>query len=431
MSIPIAPGVFDILPGEAKELWRSTHLWIYLESIIRKIAAEYAFQEIRTPLFERVELFKRGVGESSDIVSKEMYEFEDKGGRAMSLRPEGTAPVMRAFIENRLDQAAPLQKLFYIGPMFRYERSQAGRYRQHHQFGAEVIGSSAAEQDAECIDLLYTLYNRLGLSHLSVQINSIGDTASRSAFRSALVDYFRRYAGSLSEDSKTRLEQNPLRILDSKDPEDKKIAQGAPNIFDFLNEECRAHFQAVQTLLKQLKIPFEVNPLLVRGLDYYNQTVFEVTAGELGAQNSLAGGGRYDGLLKTLSGPDLPAIGFGTGLERIIQTMLKQQVPLPKPFAPEIFLIAMGEEAKLACFSLLHQLRSCGIPSQMDFSQRKLGKVMQYAHQIGAAHVIVMGENELKTETVEVKRMDTGEKSAYPLAELALRLQQQLQLVKL
>ena len=286
-----------------------------------------------------------------------------------------------------------------------------------------MIGSSAPEQDAECIDLLYTLYTRLGLSHLNVQINTIGDTASRTAFRTALTAYFRSHFNDLSEDSKTRLEQNPLRILDSKDPGDKKIARGAPLIYDFLNEECQAHFQAVQKLLKQLNIPFETNPLLVRGLDYYNHTVFEVTAGELGAQNSIAGGGRYDGLLKTLSGPDLPAIGFGTGLERIIQTMLKQNVPLPKPFAPEVFLIAMGDEAKTACFSLLHQLRLCGIPSQMDFSQRKLSKVMQYAHQIGAAHVIVIGENELKTETVELKRMDTGEKTAYPLADLAAQLQ--------
>lgn len=425
MSIPIAPGVFDIVPQESKEPWRASHLWTYLESLIRKTAAEYAFQEIRTPIFERVELFKRSVGESSDIVSKEMYDFEDKGGRAMSLRPEGTAPVMRSFIENRMDQTAPVQKLFYIGPMFRYERSQAGRYRQHHQFGAEVIGTSAPEQDVECIDLLYTLYSRLKLKNLNVQVNSIGDVESRTAFRAALVEYLKRYTNDLSEESKRRLELNPLRILDSKDPADKKIAAGAPSILDFLNEECRIHFMGVQRLLKQLKIPFQTNPLLVRGLDYYNKTVFEITAGELGAQNSIAGGGRYDGLLKTLNGPDLPAIGFGTGLERIIQTMLKQEVPLPKPFAPEIFLIAMGTEAKQACFSLLHQLRSCGISAQMDFGDRKLNKLMQYANMSGASHVIVIGENELKTETVEMKRMDTGEKQHLSLLNLPTFLLQQ------
>jgi histidyl-tRNA synthetase len=419
MNIPIAPGVFDILPQELKEPWRSTHLWIYLESAIRKIAAEYAFQEIRTPIFERTELFKRSVGESSDIVSKEMYEFEDRGGRAMSLRPEGTAPVMRSFVENQMHQTAPIHKLFYIGPMFRYERSQAGRYRQHHQFGAEVIGTSAPEQDVECIDLLYTLYTRLGLKNLQVNINSIGDSESRLAFRKSLVEYFRKHYTHLSEDSKIRLDQNPLRILDSKDPNDKKIAMEAPIIFEFLNEECRDHFMMVQKLLHQLRIPFQINPLLVRGLDYYNKTVFEITAGELGAQNSIAGGGRYDGLLKTLEGPDLPAIGFGTGLERIIQSMLKQEIALPNPIAPEIFLISMGDEAKQPCFSLLQQLRHSGISAQMDFSQRKLNKLMQYANQIGAAHVIVIGENELKTETVEMKNMSSGEKRQFPLQLIA------------
>lgn len=418
MQLAIPPGVFDILPCETQEKWRSMHLWNYLESVIRQTAADYGFQEIRTPMFERTELFQRGVGETSDIVSKEMYTFIDKGDRSMSLRPEGTASAMRAFIENQMHQTAPIHKLFYIGPMFRYERAQAGRYRQHHQFGAEAIGIAAPEQDVELIDLLYTLYNRLGLKHLEVSINSIGDIESRLRYRQALIAYLNNHVNDLSQDSKTRLEANPLRVLDSKDPKDKEIAAGAPSILDYLNEECRDHFNAVQKQLKLLNIPFSINSKLVRGLDYYNKTVFEIVAGELGAQNSIAGGGRYDGLLKTLGGPDLPAIGFGTGMERIIQTMLKQEVPLPAPYAPDVFLIAMGDAAKQTCFSLLHQLRQRGISSQMDFSNRKINKLMQYANQIKAAYVVIIGDNELQSGTAELKEMSTGEKLTIPFAHI-------------
>jgi len=415
MTITIAPGVFDILPQEPQEQWRSSHLWNFIEDKIRQTATDYGFQEMRTPIFERTELFCRGVGDTTDIVSKEMYTFLDKGNRSMSLRPEGTASAMRAFIEHKLYQAAPIHKLYYIGPMFRYERTQAGRYRQHHQFGAEVIGNASPEQDVELIDMLHTLYNRLGLKNLKVNINSIGDVESRLAFRQALIDYLRKYANELSADSKIRLETNPLRILDSKDPKDWEITAGAPSILDFLNDECKDHFQSVQKLLQSLNIPFTVTPTLVRGLDYYNKTVYEIVAGELGSQNSVAGGGRYDGLLKTLGGPDLPATGFATGIERVIQTMLKQQVPLPPPYAPEIFLIAMGEEAKTACFKILHSLRQCNISAQMDFSSKKLNKLMQYANQIRAAHVIIVGDNELATGEIEIKEMATGTTRKLPL----------------
>lgn len=423
MHPTIAPGVFDILPQYAlakdgSDHWRAAHLWDYLETQIRKIAAEYGFQEIRTPTFERTELFQRAVGETTDIVSKEMYTFLDRSNRSMSLRPENTAPVMRAFIDSQMQQASPVNKLFYIGPMFRYERSQAGRYRQHHQFGAEAIGNAAPEQDVELIDLIYTLYQRLGIKNLQVSLNSIGDVESRMAFRTALLNYLDKFRDELSADSKVRLDVNPLRILDSKDPKDKAIAAGAPSILDFLNAECTDHFNAVKKLLEQLSIPFQINTSLVRGLDYYNKTVFEIVAGELGAQNSIVGGGRYDGLLKTIGGPDLPAIGFGTGLERIIQTMLKQGVPLPQAPAPKIFLIALGEDAKPVCFSLLHQLRQKGIAATMDFSDRKINKVMQYANQAGAAYVAVIGDNELKTGQVELKEMASGEKRTLPLNQM-------------
>lgn len=418
MSIPIPPGVFDIVPY-AKETWRGSHLWGYVESVIRDLARDYGYHEIRTPLFERTELFQRGVGETSDIVSKEMYTFTDKGGRSLSLRPEGTAPAIRAIIEHRLDQGMPIPKVFYIGPMFRYERSQAGRYRQHHQFGVEALGNGSPEQDAEVIDLLWTLYQRLGLKNLELRLNSIGDTECRLTYRRALQDYLQNSFEQLSEDSKNRFNTNPLRILDSKDLNDQKLLENAPSILDFLKPECRDHFQKVQQLLTQLNIPFVITPTLVRGLDYYNRTVFEVVAGDLGAQNSIGGGGRYDGLIKLLGGPDLPAMGFGTGIERIIQTLLKQEIATPAVEKPVLFLIPLGEEARKTCFTILHQLRQDRIPTQMDFSGRKLNKVMQTANEAGAQYVIVLGENELREGMVDLKEMATGEVVKAPLSALS------------
>ena len=422
MKYPIPPGVFDIIPIDSQETWKSSYLWDYVEQMIRGTARDYGYQEIRTPLFERTELFQRSVGDTSDIVSKEMYTFEDKGGRSLSLRPEGTAPVLRAFIEHQLHQIAPVQKLFYIAPMFRYERAQAGRYRQHHQFGAEAIGTSSPEQDAELIDLLYTLYQRLGLKNLTLFINSIGDTTSRQAFRQALKNYLVPHVSLLSPDSQMRLEVNPLRILDSKDPRDRDIVAHAPSILDFLSEEEQAHFEELKHLLKLLRIPYQVNHLLVRGLDYYNKTVFEVVAGELGAQNSIGGGGRYDDLLTNLGGPDLPSIGFGTGIERILQTMISQNVSMPLPNHPKLFLVALGEKAKATCFELLHALRQSGIPSQMDFGNKKVGKMLQYANQIGATYVVVIGDHELEAQEVELKEMATGHKVKIPLSEIVTKL---------
>lgn len=420
--IPIAPGVFDILPCDPKDSWRNSHIWIYVEDVIRTLTKAYGFQEIRTPLFERTELFQRGVGETSDIVSKEMYTFNDKGNRSLSLRPEGTASVMRAFLEHQLHNQGPIHKVYYIAPMFRYERAQAGRYRQHHQFGAEAIGISNPEQDAEMIDMLYTLYNRLGLKNLCVNLNSIGDIASRQSFRKALQEYLHSHYESLSEDSKKRFEANPMRILDSKDPNDKKIVANAPSILDYLNEESASHFEDVKMWLNNLNIPYEINPLLVRGLDYYNKTVFEITSGVLGAQNSISGGGRYDGLIKNLGGPDLPAIGFGAGLERVIQTMIKQEVTIPKAPSPVLYLIGLGNEAKKTCFSILHKLRQENIAAEMDLSGRKIGKVMQYANQIKASNVCVIGDDELAKGKVSIKDMATGKENPVSLDELAFFL---------
>ncbi len=418
MKYTIAPGVFDIIPNDPKTPWKSSYLWAYVESVIRETANQFGYREIRTPVFERTELFVRSVGETSDIVSKEMYTFEDKGKRSMSLRPEGTAPAMRAFIENQLNTSGPVQKLFYILPMFRYERSQAGRYRQHHQFGAEAIGLSSPEQDVEVIDLLYTVCQRLGLRNIRLMINSIGDADSRAAFRTALQDYLRPHLKELSEDSQHRFENNPLRILDSKDPHDRKIIKHAPSILDFLNSESRDHFETLKKLLESINIPFEVNPFLVRGLDYYNKTVFEMASEELGAQNSIGGGGRYDGLIESLGGPSLPASGFGSGLERIIQTMINQQVALPAPFAPVLYMIPLGDAAQAPCFTLLHELRQQGLAVEMDFTGKKLSKAMQQANQLNAQYIVVIGDQELASGEIELKEMASGNKTKVRLEDL-------------
>ncbi|MGM0440092.1 MAG: histidine--tRNA ligase [Chlamydiota bacterium] len=416
MSISIPKGTFDILPHHLldKEEWRASEIWNYLESQMRQIAREYGFKEIRTPIIERTELFQRGVGETSDIVSKEMYTFLDKGQRSLTLRPEGTACVMRSFLEKNLNNKSPYHKLFYIGPMFRYERQQAGRYRQHHQFGVEAIGSAAPESDAECIALLYTLLKRLGLSHITLHLNSVGDTASRQHYREALREYLKPHFSELSAESKERFDKNPLRILDSKAPQDREILKDAPSILEYLDEDSHSHFQRVCQALELLKIPYCLNNRLVRGLDYYSRTVFEITSSELGAQNSLGGGGRYDGLIKSLGGPDLPAFGFGTGIERVIQTMLSQKVEIPADFRPQLYIIPLGESARQQCFSLLQNLRLRHIAAEMDYSDKKLKQSMRYANNIRAQYCLIIGDNEIATNAAQLKNMDSGNSHQIP-----------------
>lgn len=410
MPIPIPTGTFDILPHDPKDTWRESHLWQFVEALMREHARVYACQEIRTPIFERTELFCRSVGDETDIVSKEMYTFIDRGERSMSLRPEGTAAVMRSFIEKGLQSQGTHHRLFYIGPMFRYERPQSGRFRQHHQFGVEIIGPAQPEQDAELIEMLYTLYEKLGLKNLKVFINCLGNKAARDEFRSKLQDYLRPKLQTLSEDSKRRFEANPLRILDSKDPEDIEIVKSAPSILDFLSPESKAHFARVQAILSHLKIPYEVQHKLVRGLDYYNDTVFEVTSSHLGAQNSLAGGGRFDGLMKSLGGPDLPTIGFATGIERVIQALLNQSHLVPERPRPALYIIPLGEEAMAPCFSLARILRLTGCACLVDVSGKKLKNAMQQADASRAEYVIILGENELKEGQCELKEMASGQK---------------------
>lgn len=420
MHYRIPKGVFDILPKDPDPQgnWRESHLWQYLETHIRAIAAEYGFQEIRTPLFETTELFSRSIGSSTDIVKKEMYTFFDKANRSLTLRPEGTAPVMRAFIEKNLHQHRPIHKFFYLYSMFRYERQQAGRYRQHHQFGVEAIGAELPQQDVEVIHLLWELYRRLGLKDLTLHLNSIGDAEARKEFRHQLKMYLRPHLNELSAESQERYQTNPLRILDSKNPHDQKVLEEAPKILDFLDEASTTHFETVCTLLEQIGIPYKINHKLVRGLDYYNSTVFEITSEELGAQNSLGGGGRYDGLIEELGGPNLPAFGFGAGLERIIQTMLGQNAPLPPTPSSDLFLIPLGEEALSYCFKLLCRLREHHCNVEMDMTGKKLKNAMRYANTIGARFVAVIGENEIKSKKIELKEMATGMSQSFPIDRL-------------
>jgi histidyl-tRNA synthetase len=420
MNIPIPTGTFDILPHDSKEVWRNSFLWTYVESKVRKLAESYGFEEIRTPLFERTELFQRSVGDASDIVSKEMYTFEDKGGRSLSLRPEGTASVIRAFVEKKLYTESNFHRLFYIGPMFRYERPQSGRFRQHHQFGVEVIGSQGAELDAELIEMCYSLYQSLGLQNLTVYVNSLGDKETRGRFREALRDYLRPYLHLLSPESQTRFELNPLRIFDSKNEADKEVMKNAPTILEYLSLECREHFETVCRILEHLNVPFKVNTNLVRGLDYYTKTVFEITAGELGAQNTIGAGGRYDGLIKDLGGPDLPSIGFATGLERVIQALIRQEAPLPQRKRPQLYAIPLGQQASFACFSLVKELRSKGFIALQDMSGKKLKNAMQIANDARAEYTLVLGDREIEEGICEIKEMDTGHVKKLPIAEVGL-----------
>ncbi len=424
MDYSIPKGTFDILPISLSEedQWRESSRWQYLEEVLRKTALDYGFKEIRTPIFEKTDLFVRGVGESSDIVTKEMYTFIDRAERSMTLRPEGTAPVIRSFVEKKLHTQPDLHKYFYIGPMFRYERPQAGRYRQLHQFGAEAIGLSSPFQDVELIAMACEIYQRLGIKNLAVQINSVGDSATRLAYKQALTKFLTPFLSALSPDSQVRFTKNVLRILDSKDPNDQKILQEAPVLSDFLTDNAKIHFANVLKSLKELKIDYIINDKLVRGLDYYTQTVFEVTTEVLGAQNAIGAGGRYDGLIEMIGGPNLPAVGFATGMERILQTMLKQKAPFPSAAHPKIFFIPMGEEALRVCFNLACTLRHEGMQTEIDLSGKKIQHGLQLANELGAEYAAILGEEELKNQTIKLKQMATRESIDCPIHELSARL---------
>ncbi|MCB1113737.1 MAG: histidine--tRNA ligase [Chlamydiia bacterium] len=418
MTYQAPPGVFDIIPQDLKNPWKNSKAWAHVECIMSELAKVYGYSEIRTPIFEKTDLFKRGVGEETDIVSKEMYTFQDRGDRSLTLRPEGTAPVVRALIENSLLAKREL-KVFYLGPMFRYERMQAGRFRQFNQFGIEAFGRAEPEQDAEVIALSYEIFKKLGIKGLKVKLSSLGDLEARRRFKEDLVTFLKQHLEGLSEDSKRRVETNPLRVLDSKDEGDRKILKSAPSLHDHLSPESLAHFEKVQALLKALNIPFEIDDCLVRGLDYYESTVFEIVSEDLGAQNALGGGGRYDGLLEQLGGERLPSIGFALGVERTLQVMLKQGVLDTSPQGLELYLIPMGEEAVKKAFTLIHALREMGIACDLRLAQSKVGKGFSRADELGARYAAALGERELESNTLELKKLSSGEKTEVSFQELS------------
>ncbi|MDB5083323.1 MAG: histidine--tRNA ligase [Bacilli bacterium] len=408
MSIHRPRGTNDFLPDEVKG-------WQYVEALARDICRRFGVQEIRTPIFEHTELFLRGVGETTDIVSKEMYTFEDRGGRSITLRPEGTAGVVRSVIENKL-YAAPLPlKLYYMGPMFRYEKPQAGRYRQLHQFGVEYLGSDQPSLDAEAITLAMTVLTELGIQNLSLQLNSVGCPACRAEYRKRLMDFLADVKDSLCENCQLRYEKNPMRILDCKVEHDQEATKNAPVMLDCLCEQCALHFASVQKYLQAAGVPFAVNPRIVRGLDYYTQTAFEI----IESGTTIIGGGRYNGLAEQLDGPALSGIGFGAGLERILLALQSQQLSIPDRSGLDVYVVALGEEADLAAASLVMDLRKRGLSVDKDYLGRGIKAQFKAADRSGARSVVILGEQELAQGAAAVKNMQTGEQVNQQLAELA------------
>ncbi len=410
MSYSSPKGLFDILPYQpSDESWKETYRWHYLETRLHKIAKIYGFQEIRTPIFEMCGLFLRTSGETSDIVSKEIYEFKDKSGRLLALRPEGTAPIMRAFVEHHLEQVGNFHKFYYLGPFFRYNRPQKGRYRQFHQFGVEVIGGSPPEQDVEIIHMSWMIYQILGLKKITLCINSIGDNSTRTKYQSLLQQHLQGNYKKLSPEGQLCLQKNPLRLLDTKNPSDAALLENLPSILDFLTPEAKSHFEQVICLLNMLHIPHTISPKLVRGLDYYNHTVFEFITDGLGAQSSIGGGGRYDGLLQFLGGANLPSTGFSLGIERVLQLMELEGCFSPQKNSIFFYLLPLYEEGKNFLISILFKLRGLGIQADMNFKLQKIQKGLKQANRFHAQYCLIVGEEELQSDRLQIKKMKNGE----------------------
>jgi len=409
-------GTQDVLPQDS---WR----WQRVEAAFREVCRRYAYQEIRTPLFEETELFARGVGEGTEIVGKQMYTFEDRGGRSLALRAEGTAPVVRAFLEHSLASTGGTQKLYYSCPIFRYERPQAGRYRQHYQLGVEAIGSPGPEIDAEVIALFHDFLGEIGLQGAVTHLSSIGCPQCRPALSAVLREFFAPHIGEMCEFCQARYESNPLRILDCKVPEDVERRAGAPSALDHLCDACREHFAGVRAALDALHIPYEVDPTIVRGLDYYSRTAFEVIHPGLGAKDVLMGGGRYDGLAEMLGGPPTPGIGFGSGVERLLLVMEGSGMAGWEP-APrlQVYIAAASPEARQPAQLLAAELRKAGLSVDLDFTSRSLKAQMRETARLGARFAALLGEDELKANTVTLRDMESGEQESVPRAEVAGRL---------
>ena len=405
-------GTRDVLPTES-------YRWQYLEARMRTAAAEAGFREVRTPVFEHTELFARGVGDTTDIVQKEMYTFKDKGDRSITLKPEGTAGAVRAFLESNL-YAEPLPcKMYYLSaPIFRYEAPQAGRLREHHQFGMECFGAKDATADAELILLAYRLLSSLGVSNLSVNINSIGCPNCRPKYNDALRAYLREHLDDLCEDCKNRYERNPLRVLDCKQAKCQAVVAQAPILLDYLCDECREHFVELQSCLQAMNIPYQVNHKIVRGLDYYTKTVFELITKTENGNLTVCGGGRYDHLVEQLGGPDIPAVGFGMGLERVLVLLDGEGVVIPKPELYDVFVTYMGEH-RLDAFRLVQSLREAGLKADMDHCSRSLKAQFKYANKTGSPVTATIGDEEAASGTVKLRNMTSREEVTVPVAEAA------------
>ena len=398
MKLQKPKGTQDILPQESAK-------WQYVEDFARKTFRKYNYGEIRTPIFEHYEVISRSVGDTTDIVTKEMYDFYDKGDRHITLRPEGTAPVVRSYVENKLfaPEVQKPVKVYYMGSMFRYERPQAGRLREFHQIGAECFSSSNPATDVEMIAMAAQFFKDIGITNVSLELNSLGNPESRAAYRQALSDYLTPLKPSLSADSQRRLEENPLRVLDSKEPEDKAAVEGAPSILDYLDEESSTYFAAVRSMLETLQIPYVINTNMVRGLDYYNHTIFEFTTEVAGSQLTICAGGRYDGLVAYFGGPETPGVGFGMGLERLLLVLDKQGVELPIETALDVYVAVLGTGANGRALELVQALRAQGFAAERDYLDRKLKAQFKSADIFKAKTLITLGESEVESGQVTVK----------------------------
>ncbi|MBQ3199862.1 MAG: histidine--tRNA ligase [Firmicutes bacterium] len=405
-------GTNDFLPED-------TVKWQYVENMLRELCRQFGYEELRTPIFEETELFLRGVGDTTDIVQKEMYTFEDAGGRSVTLRPENTASAVRAYVENKMFAGAQPTKLFYIGPMFRYERPQAGRFRQFHQFGIECFGASSPAADAEIIVLAWEFYRRLGLRNLELNVNSVGCPECRPVYRKALQDFLRPNLDKLCGTCQERFEKNPLRILDCKNPECQHHLVGAPTTIDALCDDCREHFNAVLRHLDAVGIPYKINEKLVRGLDYYTNTAFEILLSDIGAQSAVCGGGRYNRLVEEIGGKPTPGVGFALGMERVFNALQAQGIELPIKPKIDVFVAALGAEASDVAFRLVTEMRRLGLAAEHDMMGRSLKAQFKYADKFNAAYTLVVGGDELSRGTVQLRDMKGSEQQEIPLDKAA------------
>ncbi|MBQ3052054.1 MAG: histidine--tRNA ligase [Clostridia bacterium] len=411
------------IKGTQDTLPMDSHKVRFLEATLADIAGNYGFREIRTPVFEHTELFNRSVGDTTDVVQKEMYTFDDKGGRSITLRPEGTAGAVRSFLEHGLFNEPSPMKVYYLTSCYRYEKPQAGRLREFHQFGVECFGTSSPAQDAEVIALADEVFGFLGVKGLELQINSIGCPHCRPIYQKALKDYFTAHKDELCETCTDRLERNPMRIIDCKEESDE-LKDNAPVVLDYLCEECKDHFEKVQKYLEAMDIAYTINPRIVRGLDYYTKTVFEFVSHDIGAQGTVCGGGRYDGLCEELGGKSIPALGFGMGIERLMLLLEAQGIELPKEETMALYLATAGDAASFKAAQIVHDLRAEGVPCAFDTVGRSIKAQMKYANKTGADFTAVIGDNELESGTVQLKYMETGETTEVKLDTFAEDFQQ-------